>query len=598
MNEVHTTEASALNVLSANMTDVLSYDMESIANALLMDLRALAEKRTDYSWLEKDVARREAALRVHLEHDNADEFIEILEGILWHSIPNALAQDDRFSDKLETLIDNAAVSLAKSNHFQFVDDLDAILLHCLTDGNAKCPVPVVISDSKIRVGRHTKISFVRTLRIPEDGKTYPLPAGFGRLPLYRVEDYAGKVPEKWQQEGGFFIPLYQREALYLEFEGADWRPSILKVAVGRVNAVTGEAFDSSIRKHSQDYVVIPDQQWLDGINKGNGVVGQFVAMPLGKGYTVEEQVTDEARHGGFQLMAYDAHEERFPDESPEERDRRDESYYKRHPIPTKARPVEEPAAESISPPLSTSRKRGVSDGALFSAPVRLKDATDKSALHAPPSALAAAPKRGGEEVSASALPHVVEMGIAAGGSIEQKVVADKHGSDSWNGESATPICIHIVNSETFEAITGEKPPPSPITPYSYQKRGIPWFSSYDESTPGIPGAKAFKFLKSVLQIDQKRGIKDEHGENTVTIRPEQVKRIHVPTMAERTRELRGAIKTSFEAQRFDACVRECTWLLDLVPRDSEALLARAKCYLEMGENYTAELDATDILGRV
>lgn len=187
------------------------------------------------------------------------------------------------------------------------------------------------------------------------------------------------------------------------------------------------------------------------------------------------------------------------------------------------------------------------------------------------------------------------MGIAAGGSIEQKVVADRHGSDSWNEASATPICIHIVNSETFEAITGEKPPPCPITAYSYQKRGIPWFSNYDESAPGLPGAKAFKFLKTVLQIDKKRGIKDAHAGATLSIQPDEIRRIHVPTVAERIKELRGAIRTSFEGRRFDACVRECTWLLDLVPQDSDVLLARAKCYLEMGENYTAELDATDVL---
>jgi len=596
MNDTSNCETSALQALSDCMIDALSYDMECISDAILADLRRLADKRPDYVGLRSLIDSHEPSLRIHLHHENVDEFVESLETLLWRSIPERLRSNAAFSGRLDLLIDRAATAFSKGDHFQLTGDLHDILNHCFTDGVDDRKLPVVVSEDRVHIGRHTKVSFVRTLRIPEDGKTYPLPAGFGRLPLFRVEDYATKVPDKWRQDGGFFIPLYQREALYLEFEGVDWRPSILKVAVGRVNAVTGEPFDSSIRKHSQDYVVIPDQQWLDGINKGNGVVGQFVAMPLGKGYTVEEQVTDEAKHGGFQLMAYNAHEERFPDEAPEERDRRDESFYKRHPIPTKARPVEEPSPESVSPPLFCAPKRGIpSAGMLFSAPARAINATPELALNAPPTVLGAARKRGSGNVSASALPEVVEMGISAGGSIEQKVVADRHGSDSWNEASATPICIHIVNSETFEAITGERPPPCPITTYSYQKRGIPWFSNYDESTPGLPGAKAFKYLKSVLQLDKKRGIKAEHAENTLSFLPEQVKRIHVPTVAERIEELRGAIQTSFEGQRFDTCVRECTWLLDLVPRDSEALLARAKCYLEMGENYTAELDATDIL---
>ncbi len=35
-----------------------------------------------------------------------------------------------------------------------------------------------------------------------------------------------------------------------------------------------------------------------------GVIRQFVAMPLGSGYSVEEQLTGAAEHGGLQLMAY------------------------------------------------------------------------------------------------------------------------------------------------------------------------------------------------------------------------------------------------------------------------------------------------------
>jgi len=124
----------------------------------------------------------------------------------------------------------------------------------------------------------------------------------------------------WLAEGGFIIPLYQREALYLEFSGANWRPTIAKVAAGRVNAISGKDYDLVIRPHRQDYVVIPDQHWLDGINSGRGSVSQFVAMPLGKGYTIEAQITDEEKHGGFQLAVFDPRTGRFPEEDPNEKD--------------------------------------------------------------------------------------------------------------------------------------------------------------------------------------------------------------------------------------------------------------------------------------
>ena len=39
-----------------------------------------------------------------------------------------------------------------------------------------------------------EIDFQRTLRIPDDGDTYPLPPGLGRFPLRHVDDHAANVP--------------------------------------------------------------------------------------------------------------------------------------------------------------------------------------------------------------------------------------------------------------------------------------------------------------------------------------------------------------------------------------------------------------------
>ncbi len=177
-------------------------------------------------------------------------------------------------------------------------------------------LPVVLEDDRIRIGRHFTVKFRRTLRIPEDGKDYPLPPGFSAFPICKVDDYTDKVPAHWLEEGGFFIPMHQRDALYLEFGGKDWRPVVAKIGVGKINAVTGDPWDEKIRKHKQDYVLIPEQKWLDGINAEDGRVRQFVAMPLGEGYTVEEQITDEARFGGIQIVAFDPKPGTFPDDDP------------------------------------------------------------------------------------------------------------------------------------------------------------------------------------------------------------------------------------------------------------------------------------------
>ena len=49
---------------------------------------------------------------------------------------------------------------------------------------------------------HLRISFMRTLRIPDDGKDYPLPPGMGRFPIRRVSDYLNTVPKKWLENAG------------------------------------------------------------------------------------------------------------------------------------------------------------------------------------------------------------------------------------------------------------------------------------------------------------------------------------------------------------------------------------------------------------
>ncbi len=42
-----------------------------------------------------------------------------------------------------------------------------------------------------------EIEFQRTLRIPDDGDSYPLPPGLGCFPLEHVDDYAKELPREW-----------------------------------------------------------------------------------------------------------------------------------------------------------------------------------------------------------------------------------------------------------------------------------------------------------------------------------------------------------------------------------------------------------------
>lgn len=147
------------------------------------------------------------------------------------------------------------------------------------------------------------ISFIRTLRIPDDDRAYPLPPGFSTFPLRHVDDCAAKLPDQWGRHGGVFLPMYQSEAMWLSFSG-DY-PMAVRIAAGKVSALTGAPWQDQLSEGpDQDYLVIPEQPWLDGFFAGKGLIRQFVAMPLGEGYTAEEQITGEGEHGGLQIAVY------------------------------------------------------------------------------------------------------------------------------------------------------------------------------------------------------------------------------------------------------------------------------------------------------
>jgi hypothetical protein len=173
---------------------------------------------------------------------------------------------------------------------------------------------LVFSFPEVHPDAVLRIAFQRTFRIPDDGKDYPLPPGFGNFPLRHIDDFARRIPEGWLERGGVMFPMYQSEALWLLF--SDWRmssdyPFAVKVAAGKVNAVTGKAWENGLNRRPQDYLVVPRQPWLDGFCIKKGVIRQFVAMPLGAGYTAEEQLTGAAEYGGLQIVAYPMKREAF-----------------------------------------------------------------------------------------------------------------------------------------------------------------------------------------------------------------------------------------------------------------------------------------------
>jgi tetratricopeptide (TPR) repeat protein len=625
--EIETLESALLKAASQS-------NHQRTATALLNLLWHVAERRGDMTDLPSSLAEHQPRLVSAVVSMNKPELSHLNRAIISaavlpcvtpseaNDLTASLAHLDLLSQKAPLL----SVLTRTANLWKTIIHANPRIGPLTVDLNG----PVMDSSDRLNVGAHTAISFQRTLRVPEDGREYPLPADMGTLPIYRIEDFADKVPPHWLEDGGFFIPLYQREALFIAFKGASWRPVAAKVAVGRINAVTGKPYDEQIRPHEQDYVIIPDQRWLDGINTGKGLVSQFVAMPLGEGYTVEEQMTDEARHGGFQIVVFEPHADRFPMENPTETQERmrkaahNRILEKQKIFIASLDPNLRPIAECFQsgedncfqqPPdtlifllkqiremmiarLGPEAMTGWEDDEIADFPNRIteyyedepdEDRWKEEPLCATPTVRA--PKR-----------KQVEMGISRGGSIKQQILRDHYGVLSWNEAAKRMLNFRIVNSDFFEEITGELPPESPITAEAYQAQGIPWFDQYDETAELVTPAKKFAAVKSVATIDMLRGQHGHENQLSAAIMPEIIKRIHTPTRAERIANFLNRAEASWRAERFHLALREATLALQLIQRsgrDSKekhrALHLRASCNNKLERYYEAEADATEML---
>lgn len=288
------------------------------------------------------------------------------------------------------------------------------------------------------------IEFRRTLRIPDDGRDYPLPPWLGAFPLRHVDDFAERVPESWMRYGGVMLPMYQSEALSLQYT-QNYYPVAVKVAAGKINAVTGEPWRDGLNRDPQDYLVLPEQLTLDGFCGQYGVVRQFIAMPLGTGYSAEEQVTGAAEWGGLQISAVPL---------------RREAYERR---------LEE----------SGRRRKELTE--IF-------DGSSSSRVY-----------------EGTPTPPYITMGLAPGGEVGQKVYPDTQALEDWDTSHSARCFIHIANSLRWRQNTGTEPPAVPPSAEHYALYGLPWFDIYDEPRAAVEGSAVLAGLKSVAQLGEEKG---------------------------------------------------------------------------------------------
>jgi hypothetical protein len=284
------------------------------------------------------------------------------------------------------------------------------------------------------------IDFQRTLRIPDSEKTYPLPPGLGRFPLRHVEDLAANLPIETTYRGGIILPMWQAEAMWLRFsnKGPHRRlpfPVAIKVAAGKINAVTGEPWRPGLHRSPQDYMVSPGQPWLDGFAIEPGVIRQFVAMPLGEGYTAEWQLTGVEEWGGLQISV----------------------------VPLKAR-LWKAIRELHEQALPESAKRSYYPA---------------------------------EEPVQFCLPSVSTLGLAAGGCMKQEIYKDRFTSADWDESGVDRVFVSLIHAKDWKSITGEAASNPPPSAKAYARAGLPWFDYYGSDRQRLPGSAALAGLKSL-----------------------------------------------------------------------------------------------------
>ncbi|KAI1755715.1 hypothetical protein F4782DRAFT_486668 [Xylaria castorea] len=355
------------------------------------------------------------------------------------------------------------------------------------------------------------IRFKRTIRVPDNADEAKLPPDLGDFPVFKACDFASKLPTDMAAKGGVCFPMYQREAMWISF-AAD-HPFMIKVYAGGVNAVSGEHSSETIEtkmrrldllsknESIQDYVVVPRQPWIDGFAVSPGVVRQFVAMPLGMGYTVEAQLTGQEVVGGLQLEITPSLPKKLVTHLQLPRASSGNLSFEVKTTSGKTIRIQCSSSETIenikkalqdAEGIPADQQRFIYHGNQVEDGRTLSDYNlrNNDVLHM------VLRLRGG----GGGYRH---MGVAAGGKIDQVIYKDDNDPSIWATTSTITIPVHILTTAMFHDVTGREPPPCPISAATYAEAGLPFFD-LPEKPSGISGA--FDGVKSVNEMNVDRGV--------------------------------------------------------------------------------------------
>ncbi|KAF8838428.1 hypothetical protein BDN67DRAFT_1013096 [Paxillus ammoniavirescens] len=362
-----------------------------------------------------------------------------------------------------------------------------------------------LNDDGVVVGG-VEFQFHRTLRVRDNAPPSNLPPDLGMFPLEPVTQFGNRVPEAMRKKGGFIMPMFAREAMWMSFHDTTDTSPAVKVSVGGVNAVTGVANSSLTPPNSkQDYIVAGLQPWLDGIMTASGVVRQFVGMSHGSGYTVEEQVTGKTEHGGLQFDIFPVRDREFTVQS-----NKSDVFLEETKTPAELSLAV--GAELRLTFLQNLECHRLPSFVTLGRRDQLSNYLNKTvgsivldASYPSPSSYSHA-ERFCCSVELMQSVSSIGMGFGGGGKITQRIYQDTNDVRIYNEDSGQRFFVHVVTPKEWELITGTIAPITPILASRYKQPNVAWFQLSDGHASALSAnpSGSLSTIKSVAQLDAKK----------------------------------------------------------------------------------------------
>jgi hypothetical protein len=116
------------------------------------------------------------------------------------------------------------------------------------------PLKTELKDDMIIVNDDLKISFRRTIRVPDNQQVSFLPPDLEAFPLKSVRRYEGRIGAKMSAKGGVFFPMWQSEAMWIDFKASGERDYMVKVCKSYPNLRITMLIRLGLRWPSQRYL--------------------------------------------------------------------------------------------------------------------------------------------------------------------------------------------------------------------------------------------------------------------------------------------------------------------------------------------------------